>query len=143
VAPATTTFRPEYIGALNFERGDVVCGLYTVLLRTEDRVEFELTAPQPQPASSSSSSSKKDGQAPPWPMQGRLIVGIVSDGHDDLVVYSETVMWKRVEDENRVTLPLERKGAKALHELASWWLLDAGVRYLVGNVKGKERKRTV
>jgi hypothetical protein len=43
-------------------------------------------------------------------MQGRMIMGIVADG-DDLVVYGETVMWKKVEDE-KLLLPLERKLAR-------------------------------
>lgn len=64
-------------------------------------------------------------------------MGIVAD-RDDLVVYGETVMWKKVEDK-KLVLPLERKLARGMHEVTSWWLLDSGVRYLMG-LKGEGKK---
>lgn len=90
-----------------------MCGVYTVLLRTDDRVECEIVLPAapaeaPSPSSSSSSNEGHGSLAPG--MQGRMIMGIVADG-DDLVVYGETVMWKKVEDE-KLLLPLERKLAR-------------------------------
>jgi hypothetical protein len=106
------TFKKDYIEKLEFKDGDVVCGLYQVVLRTEEKVELFM----------------KEGN-----VEGRLVVGIKPKG-EDMVFYSETVMWKGKDD--KTVMPLERAVAKWLHELASWWLLDLGTNYLVGLRKG-------
>jgi hypothetical protein len=62
-------------------------------------------------------------------IEGRLVVGIEPKG-EDMIFYSETVMWKGKDD--KTVMPLERAVPKWLHELASWWLLDLGTNYLVG-----------
>jgi hypothetical protein len=106
------TFQKAYIQKLEFEDGDVVCGLYRVVLRTEEKVELFM----------------RQGT-----VEGRLIIGIKPKG-EDMVFYSETVMWKGKDD--KTVMPLERAIPKWLHELASWWLLDSGTNYLVGLRKG-------
>ena len=103
-----TTFRKAYIQNLEFEDGDVVCGLYRVVLRTEEKVEFLL----------------KQGS-----VEGRLVVGVKPRGAD-MEFYSETVMWKGKDD--KAAMPLERAVPKWLHELASWSLLESGTNHLVG-----------
>jgi hypothetical protein len=102
------TFKKTYIENLEFKDGDVVCGVYRVVLRTEEKVELLM----------------KQGN-----VEGRLVVGLESKG-EDMVFYSETVMWKGKDD--KTVMPLERAAPKWLHELASWWLLDLGTNYLVG-----------
>lgn len=106
------TFGKTYIENLEFKDGDVVCGLYRVVLKTEEKVEFLL----------------KQGT-----VEGRLAIGI-KPGGEEMVFYSETVMWKGKND--KTVMPLERAVAKWLHELAAWWLLDLGTKYLVGLRKG-------
>jgi hypothetical protein len=106
------TFKKTYIENLEFKDGDVVCGLYRVVLRTEEKVELLM----------------KQGD-----VEGRLVVGIEPKG-EDMVFYSETVMWKGKDD--KTIMPLERAVPKWLHELASWWLLDLGTEYMVGLRKG-------
>jgi hypothetical protein len=106
------TFKKTYIEKLEFKDGDVVCGVYRVVLRTEEKVELLM----------------KQGS-----VEGRLVVGIEPEG-EDLVFYSETVMWKGKGD--KTVMPLERAVPKWLHELASWWLLDLGTNYLIGLRKG-------
>jgi len=106
------TFKKTYIEKLEFKEGDVVCGLYRVVLRTEEKVELLM----------------KQGN-----LEGRLVVGIKPKG-EDMVFYSETLMWKGKDD--KTVMPLERAVPKWLHELASWWLLDLGTNYLIGLRKG-------
>ncbi|KAH8704808.1 hypothetical protein BGW36DRAFT_353256 [Talaromyces proteolyticus] len=117
---ARYSFGADYINSLSFVEGDVVCGVYTVLLRTARKVEFGIAAP-----------GGADG------VQGRLVVGINPDidlkGEDQdeegrVEVYSETAMWR--DADSRVVMPLERALGRAMHELAAWWLLERGVEYL-------------
>lgn len=120
-APAGRSFSAEYIRTLDFTTGDVVCGVYVVKLRTRNKVEFEIRGLR-TPAAADTSDETMTG--------GRLVVGIHEDKDSDEYVFSsETVMWRNAEDESMV-LPLERAPLMWLHELASWWLLHSGVRYL-------------
>ena len=106
------TFQRRHLQTLDFREGDVVNGLYRVVLRQDDKVEFLL----------------KQGS-----VEGRLVVGM-RDQDEEMVFYSETVMWKRKDD--RTVMPLERVLPKWLHELASWSLLEAGTKFLAGLRKG-------
>ena len=101
------TFNKFYIQNLDFEDGNVVCGLYRVVLRTDKKVELLM----------------QQGT-----VQGRLVIGIEDEGNE-MKFYSETLMWKGKDD--KTVMPLERAVPKWLHELASWWLLDSGTAYLV------------
>lgn len=126
IAPAGSlsrrSFSSEYIRRLDFQPEDVVCGVYVVKLRTRNKVVFEIR-PFTTPASASAAADEKTG--------GRLVISIQEEGRDEYVFSNETVMWKAVDDES-VVLPLERAPLRWMHELASWWLLDSGVRYLRG-----------
>lgn len=116
-AERNKTFGAAHIQSLHFQEGDVVCGFYKVLLRRAGKVEFGIEVPNNQQN-----------------IEARLVIGICpsSDKEDEEVeVYSETVMW-RPADRPDVVMPLERRVAKFMHELAAWWLLDSGVSYLVG-----------
>jgi hypothetical protein len=101
------TFKKAYIENLEFEDGDVVCGGFRVVLRTEEKVELLL----------------KQGT-----VEGRLVIGIKPDG-EDMVFYGETVMWKGKND--KTVMPLERALPMWLHEMAAWSLLDSGTKYLM------------
>jgi hypothetical protein len=104
------SFNKEYLATLDFEVGDLVCGVYRVVTRSTDRVEFEI------------------GLEKMEFVQGRLGISFrEEDGN--FVFCSETVMWRRA-DEGR-KMPLERGAVRWMHEIASWWLTDSGVRYLV------------
>jgi hypothetical protein len=104
----SSTFKKSYIENLEFKDGDVVCGAYRIVLRTEEKAELLM----------------KQGT-----VEGRLVIGIKPEGKD-MVFYSETVMWKRQND--KTVMPLEMAVVRWLHEVTAWWLLESGTRYLVG-----------
>ena len=109
------SFNAGYLAALDFEVGDLVCGVYRVVVRRKDRVEFEIKM------------ETMDF------VQGRLAISYEESSsleeEGKVVFCSETVMWKRADEDRR--MPLERTVLKFMHETASWWLMDSGVRYLV------------
>ncbi|KAJ5782295.1 hypothetical protein N7457_004069 [Penicillium paradoxum] len=114
------SFKAGYLSALDFEVGDVVCGVYRVTLRKKNRVEFEI---------------KMDAMDF---VQGRLAIsysgnqGLNRDGkrgEGPVVFCSETVMWRRADEVRK--MPLERPLLRWMHETAAWWLLESGVRYLM------------
>ncbi|CRG84588.1 hypothetical protein PISL3812_01852 [Talaromyces islandicus] len=109
-----STFGAAHIQNLRFCEGDVVCGMYKVLLRRAGKVEFGIDVPDTN-------------------IEGRLVVGIcrTEEEKEGVQVYSETVMWRPV-DRPGLVMPLERALPRFMHELAAWWLLDSGVKYLVG-----------
>ncbi|KAJ5558228.1 hypothetical protein N7535_008443 [Penicillium sp. DV-2018c] len=104
------SFKKEHLDTLDFEVGDLVCGVYRVVTRSKDRVEFEMGLEKMEFA------------------QGRLGISFREEG-GNAVFCSETVMWKRAEEGRK--MPLERGVVRWLHEIASWWLIDSGVRYVV------------
>ncbi|KAJ5355901.1 hypothetical protein N7517_010510 [Penicillium concentricum] len=109
------SFGTGHLSELDFEVGDLVCGAYRVVVRSKDRVEFEIKV-----------------EAVDF-VQGRLSISFEEDGshgEERMVVFSsETVMWKRKDEVRK--MPLERPPVRWMHETVTWWLLDSGVRYLV------------
>ncbi|CAI7611160.1 unnamed protein product [Penicillium glandicola] len=108
------SFKAGYLGALDFEVGDLVCGVYRVVLRRRDRIEFEIKM------------ETVDF------VQGRLAISYEessSRAEGKVVFCSETVMWKRAEEVRK--MPLERPVLRWMHETAAWWLMDSGIKYLV------------
>lgn len=110
------SFQSGYLAALDFEVGDLVCGVYRVVVRRKDRVEFEIKMEAVDFA------------------QGRLAISYKEeDGSQEeegnVVFCSETVMWKRADEVRK--MPLERCVVRWMHETAAWWLMDSGVRYLM------------
>ncbi|KAJ5969700.1 hypothetical protein N7501_005948 [Penicillium viridicatum] len=107
------SFKAGYLARLDFEVGDLVCGVYRVVVRKRDRVEFEITM-----------------EAMDF-VEGRLAISYEErslEGEGEVVFCSETVMWKRADEVRE--MPLERPVLKWMHETAAWWLLDSGVRCL-------------
>lgn len=104
------TFNQDYIRKLDFKEGDLVNGMYRVVVRTKGKVEFEI---------------KTMGIV----RGGRMVIG-VEEKADEWECSSETAMWKRVGEKK--PMPLEKGLLKWSHELASWWLLDSGTKYLMG-----------
>jgi hypothetical protein len=102
------SFRASHFRSLDFREGDVVCGLYRVVVRTASSIEFEFM--------------------PPAPVKGRLVLSF-REQEGSLVYASQTVMWKARDD--KTVIHLERPVRKFMHEMAAWWLLDSGVRYLM------------
>ncbi|KAJ5706072.1 hypothetical protein N7536_001761 [Penicillium majusculum] len=124
------SFQTGYLAALDFEVGDLVCGVYRVVARKRNRVEFEITMEtvdfvQGRLAISYEESSSLEGEG-----EGEVVFcsGLEGEGEGEVVFCSETVMWKRA-DEGR-KMPLERPVLKWMHETAAWWLMDSGVRCL-------------
>ena len=115
-AEAKETFKASYIQKLNFAPGDTVCGGYRVVVRTGNRVEFEMLTPEGFP-----------------PINGRLLTSIQQKGEQTVFV-TETLQWRRREDKG--ILPLERKLMRWLHELAGWWLLETGTNWLCSSQLG-------
>lgn len=104
------TFNLTYISTLDFKEGDIVNSLYRVVARNGGKVEFEL--------------------APMGIVKGgRMVIGVERRG-EELICSGRTVMWKEAEEKG--SMPLERAGPRWLHEVASWWLLDSGTRFLMG-----------
>jgi hypothetical protein len=104
------SFKKAYISALDFDVGDLVCGVYRVVRRTRDQVEFEIRM-----------------QGLEF-VEGRLVLSFY-ERENELVFCNETFMWRRADEARR--MPLERKGIRWMHETAAWWLVDSGVKYLM------------
>ncbi|CAG7942448.1 unnamed protein product [Penicillium salamii] len=108
------SFQAAHIDALDFQEGDLVCGVYQVKRRSRNKVEFEI---------------KMHGMDF---VEGRLAISYREVDQDERKVVmfcSETIMWRKV-DESRC-MPLERPALRWMHETAAWWLLDSGVKYLM------------
>lgn len=108
------TFKKSHIAALDFQKGDVACGVYHVNVRRRDKVEFEI---------------RMHGVDF---VEGRLVIRfqeVEQEGKDLIIFFSETCMWRRVDEKRR--MPLERRGLRWMHETAAWWLVDSGVKYLM------------
>jgi hypothetical protein len=104
------SFASKYISNLEFIEGDLVCGMYRVVARTACTVEFEM---------------KPVGIV----KGGRMVVGVERNG-EEWVCSSKTLMWKDAAEKG--LMPLELRAMRWLHELAAWWLLDSGTRFLRG-----------
>ena len=102
------TFKASYIDSLDFQEGDIVCGLYRVIVRTSNTVELEFMEPAP--------------------VQGRLVINF-QEIDATLAFSTGMAMWENRND--KTIMPLERPVARPLHQMTAWWLLDSGVRYLM------------
>ncbi|KAE8377984.1 hypothetical protein BDV26DRAFT_262497 [Aspergillus bertholletiae] len=118
VAPvARRTFHASHIQSIQFQDGEIVCGVYRVQERTHNKAVLELLF---------------EGE-----VSGRLIIRCWEDG-EEVVFCTETIMWTRKilsGQRKRVIVPLENPVLRFLHEMAAWWLIDSGVTYLL-DLKG-------
>jgi len=110
------TFEVDYITTLEFKEGDLVHGFYRVIARSEGKVEFALK--------------------PLGVVKGSRLVIAIERRADEFVCSSETVMWKDAGEKG--LMPLERRLAKWMHEIASWGLLRSGTKYLMSLKEGTE-----
>ncbi|KAJ5946328.1 hypothetical protein N7454_003167 [Penicillium verhagenii] len=106
---AKQSFKTSHISALDFDKGDLVCGAYRVIMRSGNQVEFDL---------------QMEGMEF---MNARLAVSFYEKG-DEVVFCTETMNWRRADETQ--TMPLEKRLLRWMHETATWWLIDSGVRYL-------------
>ncbi|KAJ5160255.1 uncharacterized protein N7482_007259 [Penicillium canariense] len=104
------SFKASYISSLDFDQGDLVCGVYRVIARSKNKVEFEI--------------KMKNMEF----INGRLAISF-REMESAVVFSSETLMWRRSEETQ--SMPLEKPLLRWMHETAMWWLIDSGVRYLV------------
>ena len=104
------TFKRAYIQSLDFQVGDVVCGVYRVELRSPNSVELGMAPFQGSP-----------------PVDGLLVIEIV-DQAGQLTFRNETLQWAR--KESLALLPLEQPVIRWLHNFTTWWLLDTGCKFL-------------
>lgn len=104
------SFRSSQISSLDFKKGDLVCGVYRVVAREKNKVEFAMRM--------------KNLEF----VDGRLAISF-SEMEDEVAFCSETMMWRRA-DETR-SMPLEKPVLRWMHETAAWWLIDSGVKYLM------------
>lgn len=105
------TFSAEYVQSSNFKEGDRICGVYRVIVRTENQVELSMVR---------------------GPVTGRLVIGYAFDKDKEMVIFSnETVMWIPKDKEGGGKIPLENPLLRFFHEMAAWWLMDSGVRFLM------------
>ncbi|KAL4943833.1 something about silencing, SAS, complex subunit 4-domain-containing protein [Aspergillus oleicola] len=95
------SFDPVHLTNLQFEEGDLVCNAYRVLLRNDEKVEFEFV----------------------FGVQGRLVVCVEVAG-DEVIFHNETLMWRGVDE--GVKMPLERGLVNWVHEYTAWWMLSSG-----------------
>ncbi|KAJ5587580.1 uncharacterized protein N7459_003345 [Penicillium hispanicum] len=104
------SFKASYIASLDFHEGELVCGVYRVIARSKNKVEFEMKIKTMEFAS------------------GRLAISF-QEKDEQVVFSSEMMMWRR-SDETQV-MPLEKPLVRWMHETAAWWLMDSGVRYVM------------
>jgi hypothetical protein len=111
------TFDASHIQSLQFKEGDLVCGVYRVQERTDNKAVLEILL---------------EG-----PVNGRLVIRFWEE-EQDIVFCTETIMWTKTaenEERKRALMPLEVPVLRFIHEMAAWWLIDSGVTYLT-NLKG-------
>lgn len=104
------SFKASQIASLEFKEGDLVCGVYRVVARSMDKIEFDI--------------QMKSMEF----VNGRLAISF-QEKDGEVVFCSETMMWRRA-NESR-TMPLEKPIVRWVHETATWWLMDSGVKYLM------------
>lgn len=103
------SFKASHISSLDFNEGDLVCGVYRVIARRKNKVEFEIKIVNMDYCCA------------------RLSLSFHETG-DEVVFCSETIMWRPAgEGQN---MPLERPIIRWMHETAAWWLIESGVKYL-------------
>ena len=124
-AEQKASFQIKVIDSLEFEEGDLVCGVYRVTHRRAKKCEFGMHDPNGRfPAS----------------FGGRLVTSVVlgPDGEGE-ILRAETLQW--VGKDEGMTLPLERESMRWMHEIASWWLLVSGAQWLGEECQRRERPR--
>jgi hypothetical protein len=104
------SFKKAHLSSLDFTQGDLVCGVYRVIARSENKVEFEMTM--------------KNMEF----INGRLALSF-RETENEVVFSSETLMWRRSDEKQ--AMPLEKPLLRWMHETAAWWLLDSGVKFLM------------
>lgn len=104
------TFTQDHIQSLDFEEGDVVCGIYHVVKRLPLRVEIELQPPKAL-----------------GPVSGLMVISI-RPRNDGAALVTETIQWTR--KHSGAILPLDRWIGGFLHSVASRWLVVTGATYL-------------
>ena len=117
------SFQADVIDSLEFEEGDLVCGVYRVMHRRATKCEFGLHDPDEKfPAS----------------FGGRLVTSVVPgpEGKGE-ILRTEALQW--VGKDEGMVLPLERGSMRWMHEFASWWLLASGAEWLTEECHRRER----
>lgn len=104
------SFKASHISSLDFNKGDLVSGIYRVIARDTNKVEFEM--------------KMKNMEF----VNGRFALSF-EEKDGNVTFSSETVMWRRA-DETR-TMPLEKRVVRFIHETSAWWLMDSGTKYLM------------
>lgn len=103
------SFKASHISSLDFDEGDLVCGVYRVIARRKNKVEFEMRMVNMEFCCA------------------RLALSFHEIG-DEVVFCSETMMWRPANECQN--MPLERPLIRWMHETAAWWLIESGVKYL-------------
>jgi hypothetical protein len=103
------SFETSHITSLFFGEGDLVCGVYRVIRRSQSTVEFEI--------------QMKSMEF----LDGRLAIFFCEQGND-IVFCSKTIIWRPCQEPR--AMPLEKPLLRWMHETSAWWLLDTGVKYL-------------
>ena len=103
------TFSSDYLHSSDFKEGDRICGVYRAVVRTDNQVELAMAR---------------------GAVTGRLVIGYEYDEDKEMVHFSnETVMW--LPKDKGGNIPLENPFLRFLHEMAAWWLMASGVRFLM------------
>ncbi|RMZ76970.1 hypothetical protein DV737_g4595, partial [Chaetothyriales sp. CBS 132003] len=123
------SFGTAYVANLGFEVGDVVNGMYKVLGRDGNVVVFGMAQGAVEGrlvVSIGDERERLDASTGAWV----AVAQTEGDGQGMAVVKNETFMWVRRAE--GVVMPLERRVPRWLHEVASWWLMDEGTKWLAG-----------
>ena len=101
------SFSKEHIQSLEFQEGDLFCGFNRVLKRDPLKVEIELVPPESMGSFS-----------------GRLVIALITEGNT-VILRTQTLQWTKAA--GSAVLPLERRPAKFMHEIGSWYLIVSGL----------------
>ncbi|RMZ75368.1 hypothetical protein DV738_g5507, partial [Chaetothyriales sp. CBS 135597] len=131
------TFDKRYLASLPFEAGDVVNGVYKVLGREGSVVVFGMAQGAVEGrmvVSIGDERERLDARTGAWVAVAQVEGGGDKDEQDRAVVKNELFMW--VKRSEGVVMPMERSVPRWLHEVANWWLMDEGTRWLA-STEGK------
>ena len=110
------TFNSAYIKNLNFQEGDLVCGVYRVVKRTSNSVELLFDAPESY-------------RGPP--ATGMLATKVEQRG-EQTVFLNDVILWRK---KHESPVPLESGIGRWMHAIIAMSLMENGTQKLIKSAK--------